>query len=93
MVAWLVEAQLHTLPEPRGLLNALLGAPGLFPFRMGQFLFGQLTENPPRLDVMRYKVEECLGASRVSFRMPEAPVWVFRPPPTHPGTERLCLEQ
>jgi len=64
LIAWLVEASLHTRPNGSAPLRALLDSPSLFPFKFKPIPAGSLVAVSSRLDTIRHGLDDDLVVLR-----------------------------
>lgn len=57
LIAWLVEASLHTRPNGSAPLKDLIGGPNLFPFGLKRIALDQLATSSSRLDFLRHDMD------------------------------------
>ena len=58
LIAWLTEAVLHTLPDGRGYLGAVMNSPSLFPFRLAPLSGDRLMTISNGLEVLRHGLDQ-----------------------------------
>ncbi|HSV32267.1 MAG TPA: hypothetical protein VLH40_09650 [Atribacteraceae bacterium] len=60
LIAWLTEAALHARANGAAPLKALLDSPGFFPFRIKPVQAESIRATSPRLDILRYGLDDDL---------------------------------
>ena len=60
LIAWLVEASLHTRANGSAAIKDLLDGPSIFPFRLAHISAEQLVSLSPRLDLLRHGLDDDL---------------------------------
>lgn len=60
LIAWLVEAFLHSRPNGSAPLKELLDSPGLFPFRLESIHAESLLRAPSKIDILRHGLDNDL---------------------------------
>jgi hypothetical protein len=58
LVAWLIEAWLHTRPSGSAPLRDVLNSPSLFPFRLSAIHAGSLQTKSVALDIFRHALDD-----------------------------------
>ena len=64
LIAWLVEACLHTRTGKSGAITDLLDSPSIFPFRIEHASAEQVISLSPRLDILRHGLDDTLAMLR-----------------------------
>ncbi len=60
LIAWLVEASLHSRANGSATTKDLIGSPCIFPFRLGHISAEQVVSISPRLDFLRHSLDDNL---------------------------------
>ncbi|MHB1294421.1 MAG: hypothetical protein ACYC4R_05435 [Anaerolineae bacterium] len=60
LIAWLVEASLHTLPSGVAPLNEVIHSPSLFPFRLKEIAAVHLAGASSQIEFLRYSMDQDL---------------------------------
>ena len=66
LIAWLVEASLHSRLDRAAAVRDLLDSPSIFPFRMSHFAADHVASLSPRLDLLRHGLDDRLVILRES---------------------------